>query len=446
MSRDYNEDNIVHLEGLDAIKHRPGMYIGGTGSNGLHHMILEIVSNSIDEASNGFGDVINVTITKDGALSVEDFGRGMPLGMHKKYNKPALEMLMMYMHTGGKMDADTSYKYSAGLHGLGTKIVNALSEKTEITVFRDGKIHKQIFSRGEKVTDLQVVGTCGKRTGTIVSFKPDKNIFETVEWNYSHIRSILKKMAYLNSHITINLTDERPAKPKTESLHFDNGVVGMALEMAGDSQLVISKPIRITGKAPVILDSGKKSEYEVEVVILYVDNRNENVVSFVNTAPTMEAGTHVQGFRTALTKSLNDAARSLDKLKAKDNNLTGNEIREGLIAVVNAKVPDPKFQDQIKSKLVNTEVAGLTSSIVTEQLKNYLEDNPKEAIKIIDRICMTRRVNEALRKTRESLLGKKDNSLLSRVESNGKVSPASGRDPELNELFIVEGSPSNCLR
>ena len=435
--RSYEASDIVHLEGLEPIIQNVGMYLGDSGPKGLHHMILEVISNSIDEATNGYGNVINVTIGKDGSLSVEDFGRGMPVAMHPKYHKPALEILMCMMNSGGKMVKDASYKVSAGLHGLGTKIVNALSDFTEVTVYRDGKEYFQRFEKGLKVTELLVKGK-SSRTGTILKFKPRKDIFkETTEWNYSTIKAMVKRMCYLNSHITINLTDER--SKKKESFHYPNGVVGMVMDSIGsETSKIMSNPIRIVGTTPTIMRDGRESEYEVEVVFTYVDSSSENIVSFANAAPTIDGGTHVQGFRSALTRTINEAARNLDKLKAKDENLKGSEITEGIVAVVNAKVPDPIYESQTKVKLTNPEVAGQTMSIITEKLKHWFEDNPKETSKILDKILQTRKIRDSIRKYKDALLNK-NNKVQQLLDTTGKLSPCSGRDTLVNEIILVEG-------
>lgn len=441
----YDGDAVDKLEGLESIVKRPGVYIGSTDEVGLHHLVLEILSNSIDEANNGHGQDIIIEIYKDGAISVEDFGRGMPIEMNRKFNKPALEILMCELFAGGKFQADGNYKTSAGLHGLGTKIINALSDYTEVTVYRSGHEYVQTFSRGFKTSDLKDNGPTKRGTGTIIKWKPRVDVFSTTEWNFNTIKSMAKRMCYLNSKIRITIIDDR-GKGRKEVFHFPNGLVGMVNELVGDNQKIISNPIRITGVAPFKLSDGRDSEYEVEVVFTYVDNSNENLISFTNSAPTVEGGTHVQGFRSALTRSLNFAARNLDKLKSKDDNLSGNEIKEGLIAIVSAKVPEPLFSNQIKSKLNNPEIVGLTSGIVDEVLKHWLEDNPKEAVKIIDKVLLTRKVRDNLKKYKDALLNKQ-NKVQQLLDTTGKLSPCSGRDVAVNEIILVEGRHlNNCPR
>lgn len=434
----YDGDAVDKLEGLEAIVKRPGMYIATTDTVGLHHLVLEILSNSIDEANNGHGQDIIIEIYKDGAISVEDFGRGIPVSMNHKYGKPALEILMCDMNSGGKFNADSNYKTSAGLHGLGTKIINALSDYTEVTVFKEGIEYMQTFSRGEKTSELQNLGKTKRANGTIVKWKPRPDIFSTTEWNFGTIKAMAKRMCYLNSKIRITIIDGRGKTERKETFHFPNGLVGMVNEMVGDQPKILSNPIRITGSAPCKLSDGRDSEYEVEIVFTYVDNSNENLVSFTNSAPTVEGGTHVQGFRTALTRVLNDTARSLDKLKAKDENLSGNEMREGLVAVVSAKVPEPLFSNQVKSKLNNPEVVGLTSGIMGEALKHWLDDNPKEASKIIDKCLLTRKVRDSMKKYKDALLNKQ-NKVQQLLDTTGKLSPCSGRDTLVNEIILVEG-------
>lgn len=443
-AKSYDGNAIDKLEGLEAIVRRPGMYIGSTDEMGLHHLILEILSNSIDEANNGYGKEIIIRIQHDNSISVEDFGRGMPIGFNDKFKRPALEILMCDLHAGGKFTADSNYKTSAGLHGLGTKIINALSDFTEVRVFKDNHEYKQTFSRGKKTSELIDLGSTKRANGTIVRWKPRKDVFSTTEWKYSTIKDMCKRMCYLNSIISITIIDERGTKEKKETFHFPNGLVGMVNETIGETPKIINNPIRITGKSPTTLTDGRESEYEVEVVFTYIDSASENLTSFTNSAPTVEGGTHVQGFRTALTRALNDAARNLDKLKPKDDNLSGNEIREGLVAIVSAKVPEPLFSNQVKSKLNNPEVVGLTSGIIGETLKHFLEDNPKEAAKIIDKILLTRKVRESVKRYKETLLNKQ-NKVQQLLDTTGKLAQCSGKNSEINEIIIVEGRTPKSL-
>ncbi len=396
----YDASNIVVLGGLDAVRKRPAMYIGSVSSRGLHHMVYEIVDNSIDEALAGFCSKISVTIDKDNSIIVQDNGRGIPVDMHPKFNMPALEVVMTKLHAGGKFDKNT-YKVSGGLHGVGLSVVSALSKKLDITVKKNGKIHHQVYEMGAPVTKLEVIGTCDlSDTGTAMQFWPDETIFTETVFDFAILESRLRELAFLNKGVRIVLRDERigdderdtegELKAKEREYYYEGGIVSF-VEFINKNKKVIHPPVYIA-KA--------KDKIDVEVAIQYSDVYTENVYSFVNNINTVEGGSHLVGFKTALTRTLNNYIEKSPSFKEKEK-LSSDDVREGLAAVVSVKVPEPQFEGQTKTKLGNSEVKGIVDSIVSATLSTYLEENPKIASLIIDKAMLAARAREAARKARE---------------------------------------------
>ncbi|MEM3738139.1 MAG: DNA topoisomerase (ATP-hydrolyzing) subunit B [Thermoplasmata archaeon] len=418
----YDASSIQVLEGLTAVRKRPGMYIGSTDSRGLHHLVNEVVDNSIDEAMAGFCTEIYVTINEDGSVTVEDNGRGIPVDIHPKYGKPAVEIAMTVLHAGSKFDK-TTYKVSGGLHGVGVHVVNALSEWLEVKVKRDGKIYFQRYERGVPMTGLKTIGE-SQNTGTIVTFKPDKEIFETTEFDYDVIARRLRDLAFLNKGLMIHLEDKRTGK-KNE-FRYDGGIVSF-VEFLNTNKNVLHKP-------PIYI-TGLRDSTEVEIAIQYNDTYVENLLSFVNNISTVDGGTHVVGFRSALTRVINDYAKSNEMLKG-DFTLTGEDVREGLTAVISVKVMEPQFEGQTKAKLGNSEVKGIVESILYDKLKEYFEEHPNEARAIVEKTIQAALAREAARKARELTRRK---GLLETSTLPGKLADCSNEDPAKCELFIVEG-------
>jgi DNA gyrase subunit B len=418
----YDASSIQVLEGLTAVRKRPGMYIGSTDTRGLHHLVNEVVDNSIDEAMAGFCTEINVTINEDGSITVEDNGRGIPVDIHPKYGKPAVEIAMTVLHAGSKFDK-TTYKVSGGLHGVGVHVVNALSEFLEVKVKRDGKLYFQRYERGVPVTGLKTIGEA-QSTGTIVTFKPDKEIFETVEFDYDTIARRLRDLAFLNRGIRITLLDKRTGK--SNEFKYEGGIVSF-VEFLNTNKNVLHRP-------PIYV-KGLRDTTEVEVAIQYNDTYVENMLSFVNNISTVDGGTHVMGFRAALTRVINDYARNNAMLK-NDFQLTGDDVREGLTAVISVKVMEPQFEGQTKAKLGNSEVKGIVESITYDRLKEYLEEHPNEARTIVEKTIQAALAREAARKARELTRRK---GLLETSTLPGKLADCSNEDPAKCELFIVEG-------
>ncbi|MEM3513627.1 MAG: DNA gyrase subunit B, partial [Thermoplasmata archaeon] len=418
----YDASSIQVLEGLTAVRKRPGMYIGSTDSRGLHHLVNEVVDNSIDEAMAGFCTEIYVTINEDGSVTVEDNGRGIPVDIHPKYGKPAVEIAMTVLHAGSKFDK-TTYKVSGGLHGVGVHVVNALSEWLEVTVKRDGKFYFQRYERGVPMTGLKTIGE-SQNTGTIVTFKPDKEIFETTEFDYDVIARRLRDLAFLNKGLMIHLEDKRTGK-KNE-FRYDGGIVSF-VEFLNTNKNVLHKP-------PIYI-TGLRDSTEVEIAIQYNDTYVENLLSFVNNISTVDGGTHVVGFRSALTRVINDYAKSNEMLKG-DFTLTGEDVREGLTAVISVKVMEPQFEGQTKAKLGNSEVKGIVESILYDKLKEYFEEHPNEARAIVEKTIQAALAREAARKARELTRRK---GLLETSTLPGKLADCSNEDPAKCELFIVEG-------
>ena len=421
---DSGAEQIQILEGLEAVRMRPGMYIGSTSERGLHHLVYEVVDNSIDEALAGYCDHIDVTIHKDNSITVVDNGRGIPVDMHES-GKPAVEVVLTVLHAGGKFGGD-GYKVSGGLHGVGVSVVNALSTSMEVQVKRDGKIYEIAFERGVTTKPLTVVGTTTE-TGTRVHFVPDPEIFSVTTYSYETLRHRLRELSFLNHGITIGLHDERVEPVRSEQFHFDGGISSFVEHLNRKKEVLNPEPIYF---------NGVKDDTVVEIAMQYNDSYQENIYSFVNNINTEEGGTHLAGFKLALTRAANDFARKQGILKDKDSNLSGDDVREGLTCVISLKIREPQFEGQTKTKLGNSEVRGIVDSIVTEGLSEYFDENPAITKRIIDKAIMAARAREAARKARE--LTRRKNAL--EVSSlPGKLADCSVKDPEQAEIYLVEG-------
>ncbi|MHB9335660.1 DNA topoisomerase (ATP-hydrolyzing) subunit B [Fusobacterium polymorphum] len=423
----YEAQNITVLEGLEAVRKRPGMYIGTTSERGLHHLVWEIVDNSVDEALAGYCDKIEVKILPDNIIEVVDNGRGIPTDIHPKYGKSALEIVLTVLHAGGKFEND-NYKVSGGLHGVGVSVVNALSEWLEVEVKKAGVIHYQKYHRGKPEEDVKIIGSCDEdEHGTIVRFKADAEIFETLIYNYFTLSNRLKELAYLNKGLTITLSDLRKDEKKEEIYKYDGGILDFLSEIVKDDTTIIEKPFYI---------SSEQDNVGVDVTFTYTTSQNEVIYSFVNNINTHEGGTHVQGFRTALTKVINDVGKAQGLLKDKDGKLMGNDIREGVVGIVSTKIPQPQFEGQTKGKLGNSEVSGIVNTIVSNSLKIFLEDNPNITKIIIEKILNSKKAREAAQKARELVLRK---SVLEVGSLPGKLADCTSKKAEECEIFIVEG-------
>ena len=421
----YQAENITVLEGLEAVRKRPGMYIGTTSERGLHHLVWEVVDNSIDEALAGYCDKIIVNVLPDNIIEVIDNGRGIPTGIHPKYGKSALEIVLTVLHAGGKFEND-NYKVSGGLHGVGISVVNALSEWLEVEVQRDGKIWYQKYNRGTPVEPVKTIGDTSV-TGTKVRFEADYQIFETLVYSFETLDTRLKELAYLNKGLRITLTDKRKDPEVKADLKFEGGIIDYIKDVEQDNIALIKEPIYMSGEADGIV---------VEAVMIYNTNQRESVYSFVNNIHTHEGGTHVSGFRTALTRVINDVGKSQGFLKDKDGKLQGSDIREGLSAIISIKIAQPQFEGQTKTKLGNSEVTGIVSNIVGTQLKMFLEDTPADTKIIIDKVLNSKRAREAAQKARELVLRK---SALEVGSLPGKLADCSSKNPDECEIYIVEG-------
>ena len=418
----YDESQIQVLEGLEAVRKRPGMYIGSTSSRGLHHLVYEIVDNSIDEALAGYCKNIEVTINEDNSITVQDDGRGMPVGIHPKMGKPTVEVIMTVLHAGGKFGGG-GYKVSGGLHGVGASVVNALSEECSVTVMREGKLWRQTYERGAVTSDLEVIGT-SESTGTIVYFKPDAEIFDETVYDFEVLSQRLRELAFLNKGINISLTDKR--YDKQQNYHYEGGIKSFVEYLNRNKQALHEQPIYV---------EGTKDDIMVEVALQYNDGYNENIFTFANNIDTIEGGTHLVGFKTALTRVFNDYAKRFGHLKENDKNLSGDDIREGLTAVISVKISEPQFEGQTKTKLGNSEVRGIVDSIVGEGVGVFLEENPAIFKRMIDKALMAVRARDAARKARE--LTRK--TVLERSALPGKLADCSSKDPMECEIYIVEG-------
>jgi DNA gyrase subunit B len=418
----YGADQIQVLEGLEAVRRRPGMYIGSTSAKGLHHLVYEVVDNSIDEALAGYCDKVEVTIHRDNSVTVEDNGRGIPVDMHES-GLPAVELVLTKLHAGGKFGGE-GYKVSGGLHGVGVSVVNALSETLAVKVKRDGKVHQIKFARGITVGQLEEIGPTSE-TGTTTTFKPDAEIFEETVFNFDTLEHRLRELAFLNRNIFIGLTDERTETRK--EFHYEGGIISFVKYLNKNKDILHEEPIYL---------SGIRDETAVEIALQYNDGYVETVFSYVNNINTQEGGTHLSGFKTALTRAINDYARKNNILKENDENLSGEDVREGLTAIISLKVREPQFEGQTKTKLGNSEVRGIVDTILFEGLSEFFEENPAVTRKIIEKSVLASRAREAARKARE--LTRRKNAL--EVSSlPGKLADCSVKDPEQAEIFLVEG-------
>ncbi len=423
----YSSESIQVLKGLEAVRRRPGMYIGSTSENGLHHLVYEVVDNSIDEALAGFCDTINVTIHKDNSVTVIDNGRGIPVDIHPVEKKPGVEVALTTLHAGGKFDK-SSYKVSGGLHGVGVSVVNALSERLEVVIDRDGQRHQMAFCRGQVTKPLTVLGKA-KGTGTIVRFKPDPEIFTVLEYNWTTLADRLRQLAFLNEGVTITLADERPDEAKSEEFYAEGGLAQFAQWLNRNRKPLHPEPIAF---------SRVRDDVSVDVAIQYEDGYNENIFTFVNNINTHEGGTHLTGFKAAVTRAINEVSKRLKikSLKNADFTLSGEDVREGLTCVLHIKVKEPQFEGQTKTKLGNSEVEGIVHQVVYDQLSTYLEEHPPVARAIIDKAASAAHAREAARKARE-LVRKK--SGLENAVLPGKLADCSLDDPTMTELYLVEG-------
>ena len=420
----YDASKIDKLEGLEAVRKRPGMYIGDPDERGLHHSVFEVLDNSIDEHLAGYCDRIEVTIHMDGSCSIRDDGRGIPVDIHPKWKMPAVELVLTNLHAGGKF-GQGAYKYSGGLHGVGAKCVNALSDWFKVEVSRDGKVYYMEFARGITVRKLEVIGT-SKQTGTLVTFKPDPTIFTiTTEFKFDMLANRLRELAFLNPGVEILLTDERE-EDKSERFFYRDGIEQFVRQLGRNKQVLHPKPIVL---------SAKKDEVFVDCVLQYNDSYNDQILCFANSIANPDGGTHLTGFRTALTRAINQYARANNLLKEKDPNISGDDVREGLVCVLSVKLPNPRFESQTKVKLVNTEIEGLVSSVVYDGLMTFFDATPSVAKKTVEKALLAARAREAARKARETVR----KGALTGGGLPGKLADCSDRDPANTELFIVEG-------
>ncbi|GAA0334548.1 DNA topoisomerase (ATP-hydrolyzing) subunit B [Bacillus carboniphilus] len=420
----YDENQIQVLEGLEAVRKRPGMYIGSTSGKGLHHLVWEIVDNSIDEALAGYCDEINVIIEEDNSITVTDNGRGIPVGIHEKMGRPAVEVIMTVLHAGGKFGGG-GYKVSGGLHGVGASVVNALSTTLDVTVHRDGKVYYQQYHRGVPAEDLKVIGETDQ-TGTITHFKPDPEIFtETLEYDFETLANRIRELAFLNRGIKITIEDKRNDK-KNEYL-YEGGIKSYVEHLNRSREVLHEEPIYM---------EGEKEGISAEISLQYNDSFTSNIYSFANNIHTYEGGTHESGFKTALTRVINDYARKNNLFKDQDANLTGEDVREGLTAIVSIKHPDPQFEGQTKTKLGNSEVRTVTDALFSEGFEKFLLENPSIARKIVDKGLMASRARLAAKKARELTRRK---SALEISSLPGKLADCSSKDPSISELYVVEG-------
>ncbi|MCI4127805.1 DNA topoisomerase (ATP-hydrolyzing) subunit B [Bacillus haynesii] len=422
----YDENQIQVLEGLEAVRKRPGMYIGSTSGKGLHHLVWEIVDNSIDEALAGYCTEINVEIEKDNSITVKDNGRGIPVGIHEKMGRPAVEVIMTVLHAGGKFDG-SGYKVSGGLHGVGASVVNALSTELDVTVYRDGKVHYQEFERGVPQADLKVIGET-EVTGTTTHFKPDPEIFtETTEYDYDTLATRVRELAFLTKGIKITIEDKRDGKERKNEYCYEGGIKSYVEHLNRSREVVHEEPVYI---------EGSKDGITVEVALQYNDSYTSNIYSFANNIHTYEGGTHEAGFKTGLTRVINDYARRNGVFKESDPNLSGEDVREGLTAIISIKHPDPQFEGQTKTKLGNSEARTITDALFSEALEKFLLENPDSAKKIVEKGVMAARARMAAKKARELTRRK---SALEVSNLPGKLADCSSKDPTISELYIVEG-------
>lgn len=424
-SSSYSAKDIQVLEGLEAVRKRPGMYIGSTGPRGLHHLVYEIVDNSIDEALAGYCTTVDVVIHADNSVSVSDNGRGIPVDKHPKLKKPTVEVVLTVLHAGGKFGGD-GYKVSGGLHGVGASVVNALSEKMIVEVKREGSVWMQEYDHGKPVAPLKAIAK-SKATGTKTTFWPDPDIFETIVLDYDTLASRFREMAFLNKNLKIVMTDERELEPRKEEFRYAGGIVDFVKYINGNKETIHSKPVYFEAEG---------SEGMVEIALQWNTGYSDSVLAFANNINTHEGGTHLEGFKNALTRTLNDYARRQGILKEKDDNLSGEDIREGLVAIISVKLREPQFEGQTKTKLGNTEMRGAVQQVVTQGLAEYLEEHPKPARAIVTKSLQAAKARAAARKARELTRRK---GLLESSTLPGKLADCSIRDASLTEIYLVEG-------
>lgn len=422
---EYTAEQIQVLEGLEAVRKRPGMYIGTTGPRGLHHLVEEIVDNSVDEALAGYCKNIEVSINEDGSISVTDDGRGMPVDLHPKLNKPAVEVIHTVLHAGGKFGGG-GYKVSGGLHGVGASVVNALSEWFQVEVHRDGKIYKQRYERGKTITELEVIGKTDIN-GTKSSFKPDDDIFEDTIFKFETLEHRLRELAFLNKGIRIVLEDKRPEQEKKSEFYYEGGIKEFVKHLNKNRNEIHPN---------IIYNEGERDGAIIEIALQYTDAYSENIFTFANNINTHEGGTHLSGFKSALTRVINDYARKNGLLKEKDHNFQGEDIREGMTAIISVKLTEPQFEGQTKTKLGNSEMRGISESITSETIGIFLEENPSDAKIIIDKCVRAAKAREAAKKARELTRRK---GALDSMTLPGKLADCSERDPSKCEVFLVEG-------
>ena len=424
---DYGAEQIQVLEGLEAVRKRPGMYIGSTSSRGLHHLVYEIVDNSVDEALAGFCDTIEVTINEDDSITVVDNGRGMPVDEHPKMHVPAVEVIFTQLHAGGKFGGG-AYKVSGGLHGVGASVVNALSDWLEVTIYREGNVYRQRYEKGKTVSKLEVIGTCKKaKHGSMVTFKPDGTIFEETVYDFNILKQRLREMAFLTKGIKIVLTDKRPGKEQERTFHYMGGIKEFVQYLNRSNEVLYPD---------IIYCEGTVDGIAVEVAVQHNDSYSESAYSFVNNINTPEGGTHVAGFRNALTKTFNDYARKNGLLKEKESNLSGEDIREGMTAIISVKIENPQFEGQTKQKLGNSEARNAVDCVVSEQLTYFLEQHPQVAKVICEKSILAQRARAAARKARDLTRRK---TALESAALPGKLADCSDKNPENCEIYIVEG-------
>ena len=426
MSTEYGADQIQILEGLEAVRKRPGMYIGSTSIRGLHHLVYEIVDNAVDEALAGFCDVIDVKIQEDNSITVIDNGRGIPVGINHKAGIPAVEVVFTILHAGGKFGGG-GYKVSGGLHGVGASVVNALSEWLEVTIYHEGKVYRQRYERGKTIYKLKVIGECEQeKTGTMVSFLPDKEIFEETVFDFDTLKQRFREMAFLTKGLKIRLTDERGEKELVKEFHYEGGIKEFVTYLNRSKEALYPE---------IIYCEGTKDGVAVEVAMRHNDSYNETTYGFVNNITTPEGGTHVVGFRNALTKTFNEYARK-NKLLKENEKLAGEDIREGLTAIISVKIEEPQFEGQTKQKLGNSEARGAVDAVVSRTLEIFLEQNPSVAKTIVDKSVLAQRARDAARKARDLTRRK---SALEGLSLPGKLADCTDKDPKNCEIYIVEG-------
>ena len=430
---EYNASEIQVLEGLEAVKRRPGMYIGSTDARGLHHLVWELVDNAIDEALAGYCTHVEVDIGADNSISVRDNGRGIPVGYHEKMGKSALEVTLTVLHAGGKFGG-SGYKVSGGLHGVGLSVVNALSTWLVAEVRRDGQVYRQEYDHGDPVTGVEVVATCGEGdSGTTISYLADEAIFDQVEYSFDTLAGRMRELAFLNKGLKITVTDHREEPARQKSFCYEGGIVSFVQHLNKNKDVLHPAPIYFSAEKD---DPEKNETASVEVAMQYSSDYNESVFTFANNINTMEGGSHLQGFRAALTRVVNDYARKAKLLKESDANLSGDDIREGLTAIISVKLTEPQFEGQTKTKLGNAYIRALVDGAVSDGLGAYLEEHPAEARQIIDKCLMANRAREAARKARELARRK---TALDSTSLPGKLADCTEKDPSLCEIFLVEG-------